>query len=123
MEQLDTILACPFCGDEAYVSDPGGGVQIRCENQDCAAQPFVDGDDLPQAVEAWNRRAGANGALSYNRGERLAPASWLDALRTCIASAKSLKAISEGEDDELSADVATLQDHLEELLRQMGERI
>ncbi len=53
---------CPFCGGDPYVVEPqyrGASFQIGCDedDNDCAVNPFVDGDTFDKAVELWNHRA------------------------------------------------------------------
>ena len=81
------------------------------EDQALGIQACVD--DLRAYLES------ASPSASDARLTAVSSTAWLDALRLCVASAKSLKCMAEGEDDGLAADVATLQDHLEELCRQM----
>ena len=52
------LKPCPFCGGEAYLADQRHvfcRVYVTCLNCDCRTAFW---GDVPQAIEAWNRRAG-----------------------------------------------------------------
>ena len=51
-------LACPFCGTDPNLASmaPNGRFHVCCENEDCAAQPYVSGNTLTQVSQCWNNR-------------------------------------------------------------------
>ena len=63
----DELLACPFCGAEAFVEEQDGRFYVACYNLKCFAKlgEGVDGYGSPDhrfgteadAIAAWNTRA------------------------------------------------------------------
>lgn len=61
MMEMDTLLPCPFCGDDAWLNSDGGifegeiGHRIECEGR-CHAMTCY-WHTRQEAIDAWNRRA------------------------------------------------------------------
>lgn len=86
-DELKVIIACPFCGAPTEVEYASTGTSIECIGDDgCHAMIVLP--CFPQEAERLIR-AGAVGASNETRGERLAPASWLDALDTAHYNVES----------------------------------
>lgn len=62
IEVAETLLPCPFCGVEPEVLIRGAGEyaknpKARCRTEECAGASLpVVCIDVPEQVEAWNRR-------------------------------------------------------------------
>ncbi len=51
------LLRCPFCGSDPKMICLHGKVhRVRCEDGECAANPFIKGETRELAVYAWNKR-------------------------------------------------------------------
>lgn len=66
LSMLDVIQAgprerskpCPFCGADAPLASMAmnGRYCVGCDNDDCAAQPYVSGATLTEVWQRWNSR-------------------------------------------------------------------
>ena len=89
MDESQELLACPFCGSQAKLNQDFGSYKVECEfSGACYGNWQHKFSTRRAAINRWNLRAGAGGALNDNRGERLAPASWLDALETALRNVR-----------------------------------
>jgi hypothetical protein len=53
-----TLLPCPFCGAEPFVSSYAG-YAIECDNDKCPVRVEVSAVKLSAAVKRWNTRTGS----------------------------------------------------------------
>lgn len=63
---MTDLLPCPFCGHPPTTHHPlrYGQTVVRCDNDECPAEPAVDGNNDEQAIAAWNRRAQPQGVVA-----------------------------------------------------------
>src|SRR5437899_481749 len=99
MEQPENLLACPFCGATPWHHLFGTTLVVGCANEKCVLHENTLGEHIQFTAENWNRRAGGDGVLNDNRAERLAPASWLDALDAALAALIDLRRARQHQDD------------------------
>jgi Lar family restriction alleviation protein len=60
--ESNVLLSCPFCGGQAVlrpskIQVPGIHFVAICVDEDCEAEPFVQGDTEEETVKRWNTRS------------------------------------------------------------------